>query len=118
MLCPCVLEIMSVIFLDLLSGKKTEVQRLVMRTFKTVSRIDLESCVGSMSTRLYAEILHIKKPTAGAENAVFRRRVGALGSSSNVSARFAKVELQYFRMLYLRMSDEQVNLYEKVISIV
>lgn len=100
---------MSAIYRDLVSGKRTQVKRLVERTFRTINVVDLEeSDADNMFTKMYAEILHIKKPKTSTDAAVYRRRVSGASTSSLLPSRYAKVEVHYFRMFYFRTKDDKV----------
>lgn len=101
---------MSVIKLALSEGKVAEVQRRILNCFRTVTRTEVEQDKAGDATRLYGRILHTKKASAESA-AVVRRRVGVGGSYSSSSARYAKVEVSYFRLMYVATTDNQVLCY-------
>lgn len=100
---------MSVLHLSVLNQQLAAAQRLVMRDHMTVKRTDVELGGPRANTRMFARILHVKKVEA--ETAVLRQSVGA---QTPAGGRFGKVEVAYYRMLYLGTCDSKVMLKDDV----
>lgn len=97
---------MSVIHHLLRNGKRDEADVLVRRSHRTVTKAEVEDGAPGLKTRMLARVLNIKKAGGAAKTAVVCRPVG--GGAAGPSGRFARVEVSYFRMLYLGTSGNEV----------
>jgi hypothetical protein len=95
---------MSAVHLAVKGGKRSMADTYVARA-RLVTSVDVElgSTVGV--SRMRAQLLHVRKPAVGSDTTSFRRR--AHGSA----AIYAKVEVTYVRLVYLRAGDDNKVLF-------